>query len=116
MIEFTDMYNDRHAIHYNDLPLYVVYHDKEIFIHESAPAVRYHPSDYVFYIKSDEIKGKKTRSREWSGTWTRAEISNFPNAEEAIYLDSDVQEDLESKMIDSFGKDKFIRVELKEKN
>jgi hypothetical protein len=107
MIEFTDMYNDRHAIHYNDLPIFVIYHDKEIFIHESVPVMRYQPEDHIFYIKSD-IVGKFTKKLD------SKEI--FPNVEDRICLESNMREDLESKMIDSFGKGNFTALTLEEKN
>ena len=89
MIEFTDMHNDRHAIHYSDLPMYVIYHDKEIFIHESGPAMKYQPSDYVFYIRSDSVPTEPQKDY-FAGF-------NFPKTEEWICLDSDMKEDLESK-------------------
>jgi len=108
MIEFTDMNNDRHAIHYNDLPMFVIYHDKEIFIHESKPALKYQPNDYVFYIKSDSVP--MDPAKDYFARF------NFPDTEEWISLDSDMKEDLESKMIDSFGKENFTRVTLEEKN
>ena len=107
MIEFTDMYNEGQAIHYNDLPIFVIYHDKEIFIDDSVPAIRYHPTDHIFYIKSD-IMGKFTKKLD------SKEI--FPNVEERICLESNMREDLESKMTDSFGKGNFIALTLEEKN
>ena len=110
MIEFTDMYDDRHAIHYNDLPMYVIYHDKEIFIHESEPRLKYQPNDYVFYIRSDSVPMDPVNKESYQ------DIFNFPKTEEWICLDSDMKEDLESKMIDSFGIENFTRVTLDEKN
>ena len=40
----------------------------------------------------------------------------FPNVKDSICLESNMREDLESKMIDSFGKGNFTALTLEEKN